>query len=304
METDLKNQLLIGALGAAVLCAAGYGLYRESKHPAAQGTRNSALGSGSLPDSESPVPGRAALQIETDQVVLPGSAGHRATALGGSGLRLEWSIKGGTLESGTDGDTAFWTAGGSGEVVLVCRGYGSEGLETTGASRISIKILPVISRFDSVPQVILPGSKAQLGWTAKDFKTLVLNPGNRDVSGQNGPGFEVQPAETTTYTLTATGPTGESVTRELTLKVQPSPQILSLRAEPKAGSPDVFTVIGEFKDGRAELSDGSAVIARGEASPLRVEVSSLKPGATLSLKVTNETGTTQTGTLQMPAAKP
>lgn len=303
MEMEFRDKLLIGALGAAVLGAAGYGFYRETQRPAAGLPARALPGSQVAPIGEALQANRPPLQIETEAAVLPGSKGHRATVLGGTGLRFEWSIKGGTLELGTNQDTAFWTAGETDDVVLVCRGFGESGQEAAGVARIPIKIVPTISRFEASPASVSLGSKAQLGWAAKDFRTLVLNPGNRDVSGQNGPGFEVQPAETTVYTLTATASSGEIASRELTLKVVPAPQILSFRADPKPGAAEVFTVVAEFKGGKGELSDEGGVIASGDESPLRLEVTTQKSSSSLRFVVTNEAGATLTSTLALPAAK-
>jgi hypothetical protein len=302
MELELRDKILIGALGAGVLGAGAYGLYREGKRPAIN--RPAGAGNPVAPGLEAIATPRPPLRIETASAVLPGSKGHRATALGGTGLRLEWTIKGGTLEPGTDQDTAFWTAGEAGEVVLICRGFGETGQETLGAARIPIKLLPTISRFEASPAILSLGAKAQLGWAAKNFQTLVLNPGNRDVSEQNGPGFEVQPTETTVYTLTATASSGEVVSRELTLKVVPAPQILSFRADPKPGTPEVFTLVGEFKGGKAELSQDGGVIASGEESPLRVEVATRNSPSTLRFVVTSEAGASQASSLTLPASRP
>lgn len=304
MEMEFRDKLLIGALGAAVLGAGAYGLYRESQRPAIGRPAGALPGNPVAPLGEAVSANRPPLQIETLPAVLPGSKGHRATVLGGTGLRLEWTIKGGTLELGTDQDTAFWTAGETGEVVLICRGFGETGQESLGVARIPIKILPTISRFEASPATLSLGAKAQLGWAAKNFQTLVLNPGNRDVSGQNGPGFEVQPTETTVYTLTATASSGDVASRDLTLKVVPAPQILSFRADPKPGTPEVFTVVAEFKDGKAELSKDGGVIASGDASPLRVEVTAQKSPSTLRFVVTSEAGTSQASSLTLPAGKP
>jgi len=304
MEMDVRDKSLSGALGAAGLGAGVYGLYREPQRPAIGRPAGALPGSQAAPIGEAVTANRPPLQIETLPAVLPGSKGHRATVLGGTGLRLEWTIKGGTLEPGTDQDTAFWTAGETGEVVLICRGFGETGQESLGVARIPIKILPTISRFEASPATLSLGAKAQLGWAAKNFQTLVLNPGNRDVSGQNGPGFEVQPTETTVYSLTATAGSGEVATRELTLKVMPAPQILSFRADPKPGNPEAFTVVSEFKGGKAELSNEGSVVASGDESPLRVEVTAQKSPSTLRFVVTNEAGTSQASTLVLPAARP
>ena len=138
----------------------------------------------------------------------------------------------------------------------------------------------------------------------KDCRKLVLDPGGRDVTALAGPGLEVKPAATTTYRLTATDAFGAVTTREVTLKVVPPPEVGSLRAEPSPGAPEAFTLIGEFKGGKAELKAGDAVLASGDTSPLRAELSGVKPGASVSLLVTNEVGASVTGTLQFSLKNP
>jgi hypothetical protein len=304
METDFKNQLLIGALAAAVLGAAGYGLYQESNRVSSGGPKGTAPGASAPQATETVQTGPATLRIETVPAVLAGSTGHRADVAGGPGLRFEWSIQGGTLESGMNRDTAFWSAGEVGEVTLICRGFNAAGAETTGVARIPIKVLPTISRFEAAPPVVTAGLSARLGWAVKDHRRLMLSPGALDVTDQSGPGVEVKPVETTAYTLIAVNSYGDAITRELIVKVVPPPELFSLRAEPRAGSTEAFSVIGEFKGGKAELSDGSGVIARSETSPLRAEIAALKPGTALRFVVTNEGGSSLTSTLQASPGKP
>jgi len=304
MEMDFKNQLVVGTLGAAVLCVAGYGLYQESKRSSARAQVASATDTGSeqpAGESESVPP---SFQIETQPAVLGGSTGHRARAVGGPGLRFEWSIKGGALEPGTDQDTAFWSAGEAGEVLLVCRGFSPAGAVSTVVARIPIKVLPTIARFEAQPVVITQGSNAKLSWDAKNFRRLILNPGAQDVAGQTGAGLDVKPTDTTTFLLSATNDFGDTATRDLVLKVVPPPQLVSLRTEPRSGGSEALVVVGEFKGGKAELSDGNGVIASSETSPLSAEVPSAKAGASIRFVVTNEAGDSAIGTLIVPVNKP
>ncbi len=295
METKSKMHLLIGVLAAALLCAGGYGLYRESHRKTletpVQGLAQAEASNG------------ASLRIETLSAASPDSSGLEAHVIGNPGLSFEWSIQGGKLESGNQRETVLWAAGPAGEVVLNCRAFDGTGAETSTSVRIPIKPVPTIALLEAVPSVLTLGASAKLGWTVKDCKKLVLDPGGRDVTALTGPGLEVKPTETTVYTLTATHASGTTVTRNLTVKVLPAPQVLSLRAEPRSGVADAFTVIGEFKGGKAELKDGGAVLACGNESPLRAELTGVKPGASVSLVVTSETGATVTASVQFAVKK-
>jgi len=300
MDSQFKTYLQIGALAAIVLGAAGYGLYRESKKPALLPPVPSAA-----PQAEAPEPVQVGeLQIETVPSVIGGTTGHEAKVIGKPGLRYEWEIKGGELELGKDRDAVQWSANLSGEVILTCRGFDPSGPVLLATKKVPIKSLPRIAEFIVVPPVITQGETGRLGWNVRDFTRMVLNPGNRDVTALSGPGLEVKPTETTVYVLTATDKAGEVATREVTLKVVPPPQITALRAEAKAGVGDAFTVIGEFKGGKAELKVGSAVIAQAETSPLRADLSGVKAGTTATLVITNEAGSTVTGTLPFAVKKP
>lgn len=291
MEPELKTQILIGTLAAAVLGAAGYGLYQESKRPGA-GVPGRAPGGGKASQAETQAAPAGLLRIETIPLALGDSAGHEARVIGKPGLRYEWEIKGGKLESGADRDTVTWTAGPSDGAVLTCRGFDAEGTVYMGSIRVPIKAEMRIAEFAAAPPVITQGATAKLGWTVRNCRKLVLDPGGREVTDLNGPGLDVNPAETAVYTLRATDESGAVITREVTLKVVPAPQISALRAEAKAGSPGAFTVIGEFKGGKAELKEGETVLASAGASPLQAELSAPKAGASVTLVVTNEAGTT------------
>lgn len=306
MDSQFKTYLQIGALAAVVVGAAGFGLYRESHKKATQVSQSAPTAvPGNALQAETPAgtPG-GELQIDTMAIVIGGTSGHEAKVTGKPGFRYEWEIRGGEIELGKDRDTIQWKAGLSGDVILTCRGFDPYGVVVVAAKRVPITSLPRIADFTVVPQVITQGQTARLGWNARDFARIVLNPGARDVTTLSGPGLEVKPTETTVYVLSATDPKGEVATGEVTLKVVPPPQVTALRAEAKAGTGDGFTVIGEFKGGKAELKVGSDVIARAEASPLRADLAGVKAGSTATMVVTNEAGTTVTGTLPFTVKKP
>ncbi|MDP2875406.1 MAG: hypothetical protein Q8O00_04420 [Holophaga sp.] len=299
METDFKSNLLIWTLGAAVLCVGGFGLYTASQRREAQALREKAENLKTLQDSASqPSESRTGFRIETLTTTFANSAGNEARAIGAPGLQFEWSIVGGKLESGNQNETALWSAGPSGEVVITCRAFDATGAETSTRAIIPIQPLPTIARFEVVPSVVTQGTSARLGWNVQECRKLVLNPGNIDVTAVTGPGFEVKPTETATYTITATGNLGTFSTREVTLKVVAPPEIIVLRAEPKSGSPGAFTVIGEFEGGKAQLKAEGTVLASGDTSPLQADLSGLKAGSSVNLVVTNEAGTSITRTLQ------
>jgi hypothetical protein len=227
--------------------------------------------------------------------------GHEASTKGDPDLQYEWSIKGGTIEGDVHGSAITWTAGTGNEVVLSCQGTNAAGKSTTAMLRVVLGQPPVIKRFEASPTIVTEGSSAMLSWGATNAQKLTLDPGGQDVSASGGPSLEVKPTEDTTYKLTATNGTGVSVTRELVVKVVPAPGITAFHAEPANGSPTTFAVTGEFKGGKAELRNGITLIASAEASPLRAQVTNIKEGITLTLKVTNEAGAYASNTLTFGA---
>jgi RHS repeat-associated protein len=99
---------------------------------------------------------------------------------------------------------------------------------TPGASihiEISIKniIQPPEVTFNAVPKSIALGDSSTLGWSTKNVDSCTIEPGigSVDVDGS----FKVSPTETTTYTLTATGPGGSLSVDETVTVAYPPPEV-------------------------------------------------------------------------------
>jgi hypothetical protein len=89
---------------------------------------------------------------------------------------------------------------------------------------------PEILSFVAVPSAIDPGGSSALLWTISgQVSQLTLEPGIGDVTGQNS--YVVSPAETTTYTLTATN-AGGSASAQVVVTVLGAPIIDSFTATP------------------------------------------------------------------------
>jgi hypothetical protein len=303
MNPDQKSRLLIGTLVAAVIIVGGYVLFQEFGRAPQTVVQPIAPVSAPAPTPE-PTPGLPRMSIKADGSVTAGTGGHEATITADSDLAYEWTIQGGTIEGITSGSSITWTAGSGSATVLTCKGTNTADKSSIVTVKVPLRQLPTITRFESEPVVITAGSSAKLSWNAKDTQTLVLEPGGQDVSKFNGPALEVKPENTTTYTLKATNSTGITSTRELLLKVVPLPEITAFRAEPVLGSIATFTVIGEFKAGKAQLKNGSEVVLSGDTSPLRIQLANLRESSSLVLTVTNEAGTYVTSTLNFSAKKP
>ncbi|HYW42311.1 MAG TPA: OmpA family protein [Bryobacteraceae bacterium] len=90
---------------------------------------------------------------------------------------------------------------------------------------------PQIIRFEANPVSIAPGQSSTLSWTTTGASTVTISQvGSVAVNGST----TVTPAQTTTYTLTATSSDGKSVTAPVTVIVAPAniPQIVTFVANP------------------------------------------------------------------------
>jgi uncharacterized protein YkwD/chitodextrinase len=70
---------------------------------------------------------------------------------------------------------------------------------------------PLISSFIATPSITTPGRPVTLAWSISGATSVTIDNGVGDVSGVTSK--SVSPIQTTTYTLTATGPGGSSIAR-------------------------------------------------------------------------------------------
>jgi uncharacterized cupredoxin-like copper-binding protein len=93
--------------------------------------------------------------------------------------------------------------------------------------------MPQIIRFEANPVSIAPGQSSTLSWTTTGASTVTISPtvGSVTLNGST----TVTPAQTTTYTLTATSSDGHSVSAPVQVVVAPAniPQILTFVANPQ-----------------------------------------------------------------------
>lgn len=242
-------------------------------------------------------PGLPRLAVQADELATTGTGGHQAQVLGDPGLQYQWFIQGGAFEGDSHGQSVTWTAGAPGEVRIFCQGENASGKKTVVLARVQSVPEPTVDGFSSAPPVVTEGRSAKLSWNAKEIKTLRLDPGGVDVSQLNGPAFEVKPAATTTYTLTATNAAGTSVAKTLLVKVVPPPSILSFHAVGAVSIGQPLTLSGAFKGGIGELRRGGEVLARAGEGGIQAQITALKAGDAFALTVTNEGGSTVTRTL-------
>ena len=125
---------------------------------------------------------------------------------------------------------------------------------TTATVTVTVYRLPTISSFTASPNTIIAGNSSTLTWSTTNTTSVSINNG----VGTFGPSgsTSVTPDDTTTYTLTATGP-GGTITRSDTVTVNPpSPPPTAVTAESIYGTG--FQGITRYNNGTQ--GDSSAFI--------------------------------------------
>jgi hypothetical protein len=85
-------------------------------------------------------------------------------------------------------------------------------IEQLGGNDLAIQML-------YATQTIKRGETAQICYGVANAKTVTLEPQSNQVWPSHNLCVDVKPVKTTTYTLTATGPDGKSLTQQVTVQV-------------------------------------------------------------------------------------
>jgi hypothetical protein len=118
--------------------------------------------------------------------------------------------------------------------------YGSGSNDVVRVTLVSDEDRPIINTFTANPDSLSQGQASSLAWTAGNFETLTLNPGEMDVSTLTT--IDVTPSQTTTYTLSAELD-GVVVTREATVVVDELPVINSFTVSDELIAPAENTTL-------------------------------------------------------------
>jgi len=151
-------------------------------------------------------------QIGGASVSLSGASSVKATFAGASGQTYNFKL----TVTNTDGLSASATT------------------SVTVGSPSSAQIV----RFDATPSSILPGQSSQLTWVVQGATSVTIQPGVGTVSLTGS--TNVSPAQSTTYTLTAVGPSGTvNATTTVTVGGTPTgnPLIIRFDASPLSIQP-------------------------------------------------------------------
>ena len=134
----------------------------------------------------------------------------------------------------------------------------TDGLSASASTTVSITTPAQVSiqQFLANPASIQAGQSSTLTWVVQNATSVSISPGIGSVNATSG-STSVTPAQTTTYTLTATGPSGtvnQSVTVTVGATPAGNPQILRFEASPLTIQPGGQSTLSWTTNGATQVS--------------------------------------------------
>ena len=215
----------------------------------------------------------------------------------GAQTTLSWSTTNATSVSispgiGTVAANGSATVSPSVTTVYTISATGTDGKTVTATVQVTVgAVTAQILRFAASPGTIGLGAQTTLSWSTSNATSVSISPGIGTVTANGS--TTVSPAATTSYTISATGADGKTVTAVATVTVSGSaiPQIVSFVATPTSISPGQSTQICWQVTGATSIS-----IAPGIGTNLNANAcSTVTPSATTTytLTATNAVGQVQ-----------
>ena len=235
-------------------------------------------------------------------VTLDGSASYDPD---NDPITYQWTQVSGpsvTLSAPTAAKTTFTAAvGGSYAFKLTVTDSG--GLSNSATTHVAtVQSTPAqIVRFDATPNNITAGQSATLTWIVQGATSVSINNGVGSVALTGT--VQVTPAQTTTYTLTATGPTGNlTATTTVTVGtgggVTGNPQIIRFEANPVSIKPGEQTTLSWATNGANTVS----ISGVGSVTPNGSTTVSPSQTTTYTLTATSSDGKSVTAPLTVTVA--
>ncbi len=238
--------------------------------------------------------------IAAGSVTLDGSASYDPES---DPITYQWVQIAGptvTLTAPTAAKTNFTAAAGQTYVFrLTVTDPG--GLTSTATTRVT-SISPVaaqVVRFDATPNQITAGQTAQLNWVVSGASSISITPGVGNVALTGS--TTVSPATTTTYTLTAVGPTGTiTATTTVTVGAAPAgnPQIVRFEGSPLNIQPGQQSTLSWTTQGASTVS----ISGVGSVTPNGSTTVTPAQTTTYTLTATSADGKTVTAPITITVA--
>ena len=239
-------------------------------------------------------------------VTLDGSASYDPD---GDPITYQWLQIGGpavALAAPTAVKTTFTVVSGQ-SYVFKLTVTDSGGLSSSATTRVTsgTAASALIVRFDATPSSITAGQSSQLTWVVQGASSVSINNGVGNVAATGS--TTVTPSATTTYTLTAVGPSG-NVTATATVTVGPvvvvpgTPQIIRFEGSPLNIQPGQQSTLSWTTSGATTVSisgvgsvtlNGSTTVSPAQTTTYTLSATS-SDGKTVTAPVTI---TVSTGTV-------
>jgi len=166
------------------------------------------------------------------------------------------------------------------------------GAKVSGTATVTVEAVPVIKTFTAAKAAITYGSSTTLNATFTGGTATIDNGVGSVTSGK---ATTINPAATTTYTLTITNALGVMATQSLTVTVDADPAIASFMAsQPTITKGSSTTLTGVFSGGTGSINQGVGSVTSNSAAMVSPTVST-----TYTLTVTNPLAAKATRTVSV-----
>jgi len=227
--------------------------------------------------------------VASPAYVTTGKAGYTASVDAQTGMTYAWTILNGRITAGAGTASVTFTAGATGQVSLSCSVSDGGSTNLSDTALIPIVPLAVITNFSADKADVVAAGAAILSATYRGG-TGVITPGNHAIA--SGASWTVNPASTTTYTLTVTNAAGDTTTDTLTITVAAAPSISFLKANPATITAGQGTLLTFSFTGTGVITPGDIPVTSGEQLPISPASTTL-----YTLTVRNAAATTTTATV-------